>query len=88
MQFDIGYGIKVDSLNCAKCGFNLTNDKRMQGALAEFRRRSAKEVKIIRIGEGLGIRFPNEVVKGLKLKKGMDVLLMPEEQGLKIVCES
>jgi len=88
IKFDIGYGINVESKHCKKCGFNVTDDKKMKKALIAFKKQSSKEVKVVRIGNGLGIRFPNEVAKGLKLKKGMDVLLMPEEKGIKIVCEN
>jgi len=87
-KFDIGYGIKVDSMHCGKCGFNVTDEKKMKLALTQFRKMSAKEVKIVRIGTGLGVRFPNELVKSLNLKQGVEVLLMPEENGIKIVCET
>ena len=45
----------------------------------------AKEVKIIEIGTGLGIRFPNEIVKHFRLKKGEEIVVKPEKDGLKLV---
>ena len=87
IQFDIGYGIKVDSLHCKKCGHNVTNEKRMNRALLELRKMMSKEVKIIRVGIGLGVRIPNELAKRFHLQKGKNVLLQPEEDGIKLVVD-
>jgi hypothetical protein len=83
--FDVGYWVKVKSLHCEKCGFNVTNDKDLVPAMAKLRAKMEKEVRIIRVGEGLGIRFPNEVVKAFNISGGKDVLLQPEEDGIKII---
>ena len=85
VKFDIGYGIEVDSLHCEKCGFNITNNKVLNKALTSLKEHMAKEVKIIEIGTGLGIRFPNEIVKSLKLKKGEEIIVKPEKGGLKLI---
>ena len=85
VKFDIGYGIEVDSLHCEKCGFNITNNKVLNKALASLKEHMTKEVKVIEIGTGLGIRFPNEVVKSLKLKKGEEITVKPEKGGLKLI---
>lgn len=85
VKFDIGYGIEVDSLHCEKCGFNITNEKVLNKALTSLKEQMSKEVKIIEIGTGLGIRFPNEIVKSFKLKKGREITVKPEVDGLKLV---
>ena len=85
VKFDIGYGIEVDSLHCKKCGFNITDEKAMNTALALLKEQMTKEIKIINVGTGLGIRFPNEIVKSFKLKKGEEMLVKPEIDGLKII---
>mgnify|MGYP001561410802 FL=1 len=82
--FDVGYNIKVESLHCKNCGFNITEDKRLNDALSTLRKRMSKDVKIVRIGEGLGLRIPNEIVKSYNLKKGKTLSLIVEEDGLKI----
>ncbi len=84
-QFEVGYGISVPSLHCKNCGFNLTDDSVLTTALSKLREMMKKEVKVIRIGEGLGIRFPNDVVKNYNLAFGEDMLLVPEADGIKIV---
>lgn len=83
--FDIGYGVNVESLHCAKCGFNITEDNNLRTALTSLRQQMSKETKIIKVGSGLGLRFPNDIVKSLNLRKGEEVLLKPESDGVKLV---
>ena len=85
VKFDMGYGIETNSLHCGKCGFNITDEKALNKALELLKEKMAKEVKIIEIGTGLGIRFPNDIVKNLKLKKGEELIVKPEGNGLKII---
>ena len=88
VKFDIGYGIEVDSLNCRKCGFNITEENKLKSAIMSLREQISKEIKIVQIGTGLGIRFPNEIVKSYNLKKGEEVVLKPEFDGIKLIVES
>lgn len=85
VKFDIGYGVGVESLHCKKCGFNITENNKLKGALSSLREHMAKEIKVIKIGTGLGVRFPNDIVKSFKIKKGKEVLLKPEVDGVKLV---
>lgn len=85
VKFDIGYGVEVDSLHCKKCGFNLTEDNRLKTAISSLREQMSKEIKIVKIGSGLGVRFPNEIVKNYKLKGGEEIILKPEFDGLKLI---
>ena len=83
--FDIGYNLEVNSLHCAQCGFNVTEEQALEKVINKLQDQMAKEVKIIEIGAGLGIRFPNEIIKYFKLKKGGEILVKPEKDGLKLV---
>lgn len=85
--FDVGYGVDVESLHCEKCGFNITEDNKLEKAISSLKEQMTKEVKVIKVGNGLGIRFPNEMVKSFKLHKGEDLLLKPEVDGLKVIVE-
>jgi len=85
VEFDAGYGVKINSMHCEKCGFNMTEKNRLSKALSELKEHMAKEVKIIGIGAGLGVRLPNHIVQAFNLKKGNDVLLKPEADGVKLV---
>jgi len=86
--FDVGYGVNVESLHCDKCGFNITKDNKLKKAISSLREQMSKEIKIIQIGDGLGVRFPNEIVKNFTLKKGEELLLKPEIDGIKLMIES
>ena len=86
--FDIGYGIEVDSLHCKKCGFNVTEDQKLDQALADLRSQMSKEIKVVRVGTGLGVRIPNEMVKNYHLEAGEQILLKPEADGIKLVVET
>lgn len=86
--FDAGYGVEVESMHCAKCGYNITEGGKLKKAIAELRGRMSKDVKIIRVGEGLGIRFPNEFVKSYKLRRGMHALMKPGDGYMQIVAGS
>ena len=83
--FDVGYDVEVNSLNCSSCEFNVTDETVLDQAMDRLKEQMTKEIKIIEIGAGLGIRFPNEVVKQLKLKKGEEIKMKPEKDGIKLV---
>lgn len=85
VKFDIGYGIEVDSLHCEKCGFNITENNRLKTAISSLREQMSKEIKIVKVGTGLGVRLPNDVVKSYKLKKGEEIIIKPEFDGIKLV---
>ncbi len=85
IKFDIGYGIEVDSMNCDKCKFNVTPDNKMKKAIDLLREKMRKEVKIIQVGNGLGIRLTNNIVKNYNLKKGESLSLKPEADGIKLL---
>ena len=86
--FDIGYGVEVESLHCERCGFNITEDHKLKKAISSLRDQMTKEVKVIKVGTGLGVRFPNEVVKSFSLRKGEGIRLKPEIDGVKLIVEN
>lgn len=87
VKFDVGYGVEVDSLHCRQCAFNITEENKLKQALTSLRGQMSKEIKVIKVGAGLGIRFPNEIVKSYRLKKGEEIVLKPEYDGIKFVVE-
>jgi|TARA_Y100000294_G_C8517677_1_gene321564 Zn ribbon nucleic-acid-binding protein len=88
VKFDVGYGVKVDSLHCKKCGFNITDNNKLKSAINSLKEHMSKEIKIVKVGTGLGVRFPNEIVKSYRLKKGEEIILKPDVDGLKLVTEA
>jgi len=53
-----------------------------------LKKQMTKQVKIIKVGTGLGMRFPNDLVKNLNLKKGKELILEPDTDGIKLKMES
>lgn len=84
-KYDIGKGVTVHSLHCTKCQFNITPEKHLASAIATLHERTKKNVRIVAIGDGLGIRFPKELVDEYKIKKGANVKVKPGKNGIEIV---
>jgi len=82
--FNVGYGVEVLSYHCGKCGFNITNERQLNKAMNLLRENMKKSVKVVRIGDGLGIRFPNDFVKNFEIKQGKKITLTPEKQGVRM----
>jgi phage FluMu protein Com len=78
VKWNIGFGILVDSLHCPKCKFNITDEKKLDYAMGQLRKKMSFERKVVRIGTGIGIRFPNEVVEKYRLGYGKAVKIVPE----------
>lgn len=68
--YDSGFDVLVKSNTCPHCHFNVTDTGHLERQLSKLRENMQKEVKIISIGDGVGIRFPQQVVDFLKIKKG------------------
>lgn len=83
--FDIGRGVTVRSLHCTKCQFNITDEDKLQNALVKWREKSNKDVRVVAVGEGLGIRFPKELVEEYDIRKGVKVTLKPGKKGIEVM---
>lgn len=84
-QFDIGHGVRVPSLHCTYCQFNVTDEAALKEQLSKVRERLSKEVKVVAIGDGLGIRFPKGLVEEYGIKKGARLRLKPGESGVEVI---
>ena len=85
IKYNLGYGLDIKTLHCGKCKFNVTEPKKLKQTIKELRNRMSKKVKVVSVGEGVGIRFPKEFVAGYKIKKGNFVMIEPEDNKIKIV---
>jgi hypothetical protein len=83
--FDLGYGVDVPTKHCTNCQFNVTDEKILAAAMAKRKERMAKEVYIVAIGAGLGVRFPKEFVMEYAIKKGVKVRLKPGKRSIEVM---
>ena len=84
VKYDLGFGIVVDSLTCPICRFNITDEKILDEAMEKIRKKMAIRIKVLSIGTGIGIRFPNEIVKNMNLKKGQEIEIIPKSNEIVI----
>ena len=79
VKYDVGFGIVVDSFTCPNCHHNFTDEKILDEAMEKMRKRMAIRVKVLKVGTGIGIRIPNEVVQKLRLRSGQEVEIIPRD---------
>lgn len=82
VNYDVGFGIRVDSYTCSNCHHNFTDEKMLDKAMEKLREKMAIRVKLLKVGTGVGIRIPNEIVKSMHLKTGKEVELMQQKNQL------
>jgi hypothetical protein len=85
VRYDVGWGVTVPTRHCDHCKFNLTDANVLEAALKKLRDRRLKDTKVIAVGEGLGVRFPKEIVEAYTLKKGAKITMRPKKNMIEIV---
>lgn len=83
-KFELGYGVEAKSMHCTNCKFNVTAPEDLEKAMKQLSAKMAKRVKVINVGEGLGIRFPKELALYYNVKKGQRVTVRAEKSAIKI----
>jgi len=79
VKYDVGFGILVDSYTCSNCHHNFTDEKVLDRTMEKVREKMAIKVKLLKVGTGVGIRLPNEIVKKMGLKTGKEVELIQQK---------
>lgn len=82
VKYDAGFGIAVDSFTCPNCHHNFTDEKILDEAMEKMRENMAIRVKVLKIGTGIGIRFPNKIAQRMKLKTGQEVDIIQRDRQL------
>jgi len=69
---------------CTKCSETYYDDKTAAAIQQKSKQLGlfglAKKAKVAEIGNSIAIRIPKEIAKFLKLKKGQEVTLMPQDK--------
>ncbi len=82
VKYDVGFGILIDSYTCSNCHHNFTNEKILDEAMEKLREKMSIKVKLLKVGTGLGLRLPNEVVRSMGLKTGKEVEIIQQKNQL------
>ena len=84
-RYDVGWDVVIPTKHCVQCGYNKTDEEMLASGLAKLRGRMNASVKVVAIGDGLGIRFPKEIVDHYAIRKGGKVEIRPGRKRLEIV---
>ncbi len=78
-------GIEYNYFKCEKCGEEIVDMKQLHDVAQKYREMKRFNAKISKWGMSLGLRIPKELVKKYNLKDSKEVIIIPEEKGLKII---
>lgn len=78
-------GIEYKYFKCTKCGEEILNMQQLHNVANKYRTIKNYHVKLSKWGLSLGIRIPKQVVKKYRLRNNEEVIIIPEEQGIKIL---
>ena len=78
-------GIPYHYYRCKRCGDEVLNMTQLSDVAALYRKMKRHHVKLSKWGLSLGMRIPKEMAKQYKLTDHTEVVLIPEEQGIRIV---
>lgn len=78
-------GAEYQYYKCTQCGEEILNMQQLHAVAEQYRAMKNYHVKLSKWGLSLGVRIPKEVVKKYKFRENEEVIIIPEEQGIKVV---
>ena len=78
-------GVKYRYHKCKNCGQEVVELKQLYDVAHKYRIMKKFHVRISEWGSSLGIRFPKALVGKYHLKKNREVIIIPEDNGVKII---
>ncbi len=78
-------GMLYNYYKCTKCGEEILDMQQLHAIASKYRAMKNYHVKLSTWGLSLGMRIPKAIAKRYNLKKNVDVVIIPEEQGIKII---
>ena len=78
-------GVEYNYFKCVQCGEEIVNMQQLHNVANKYRIIKNYHVKLSKWGLSLGIRIPKEVVKKYKFRNNEEVIIIPDEQGIKVV---
>lgn len=78
-------GIAYNYFKCSACEEEILNMDQLHNIANQYRIMKNYHVKLSKWGLSLGIRIPKEIVSKYKFKDNKEVVIIPEEEGIKVV---
>ena len=71
--------------HCKKCGEEILDMDQLHEVAEKYRKMKKFNAKISKWGMSLGLRIPKELVKKYDFKQNGEVIIIPEEEGIRII---
>ena len=78
-------GVPYVYFKCGKCGEEMLNMSQLHAVADRYREMKRYHAKISKWGQSLGLRIPKVLAKKYRYTDESEVVIIPEEKGLKIV---
>jgi len=80
-------GVEYIYFKCHECGEKLVDIGQLREFVQNYRTMKSYNVKVSKWGRSLGIRIPKEIASKHGLGDGMEVRVLPEDNGFRIIAE-
>ena len=78
-------GVIYHYFKCGKCGEEIVDMKQLHNVAQKYREMKTFRAKMSKWGLSLGVRIPKELVKKYHFKDNKEVVIIPEDKGIKII---
>ena|SRR3989338_8827222 len=78
-------GVGYSYYKCEKCGEEILNMEQLHKVAEKFRLMKRYNAKLTKWGESIGLRIPKVIAEKYNFKSDEEVLIIPEEKGIKII---
>ncbi len=78
-------GVGYKYYKCTKCGDEVLSLNQLHSVASQYRAIKNYHVKLSKWGLSLGLRIPKELAKKYKFKNNEEVVMLAEENGIKVI---
>ena len=78
-------GFEYSYFKCSKCGEEIVDMKQLHDVAQKYREMKRFHAKVSKWGMSLGVRIPKELAMRYHLEDEMEVTIIPEEDGMRII---
>jgi len=78
-------GVSYSYYKCNKCGEEILDMSQLHNVAEKYRTMKKYHAKLTKWGQSLGLRIPKELTKKYSFRDDEEVVIIPEEKGIKII---